>query len=171
MTLEKYKRLLEKVQDIAPDERVYQTVVIQPFLEDVFVKSDIQVIDTSWTRETRNHTKAMYTIPSEKGNCGASSDIIISKNYNYYNKNKTNGDTKIYACIDVKISGAKDIPNGVNYIHSCEQMARYLQVVDTAILTNCNECKQPMEFKLNKGEIEIQKLEESILRLTMNESK
>lgn len=139
MELEKYMKLLEKVRVTAPDERVYQTVVIQSFLEDVFSSGDTLVIDTSWARETKNHTKKFYTFPSDKNNCRTSPDIVSSKNYNYYNKNKTNGDTKIYVCIDVKIPGTKDIPGGVNYIHSCEQMARYLQVVDTAILTNCTE--------------------------------
>ena len=45
MELEKYNKLLKKIKDTAPDERVYQTVVIQPFLEDILVNDDIQVID------------------------------------------------------------------------------------------------------------------------------
>lgn len=149
MNIKEYMNILEMIKDSQPDERVYQTRLIQQFLEDAFEKyivkcvekkvffstDKLQIIDTSWTRETRNHTKKYYTYPVEEGKVGTSPDVILAKNYTYYNKNGSK--PVVYACVEVKIPDEKGIPDGGEYIHSCEQIARYLQNVQTAVLTNC----------------------------------
>lgn len=151
MNIKEYMNTLEMIKDSQPDERVYQTRLIQQFLEDTFEKyivkcaeekvvfptDKLQIIDTSWTRETENHTKKYYTYPTEKGKVGTSPDIILAKNYTYYNRDKNSSKPVVYACIEVKIPVKTDIPGGTEYIHSCEQIARYLQNVRTAVLTNC----------------------------------
>lgn len=137
MDIQTYRELLQQIIEESPNERVYQLKLIQPFLEEIFKEkrctNAVQIVDTSWTRNSEFHTREFYTYLNSK-KVGTSPDIIIAQNYKYKNiKIKPS----IYVDIDVKTPTNNDMPDYNNYIHSCEQIARYLQKVDNVILTNC----------------------------------
>ena len=102
MDIQTYRELLQQIIEESPNERVYQLKLIQPFLEEIFKEkrctNAVQIVDTSWTRNSAFHTREFYTYLNSK-KVGTSPDIIIAQNYKYKNiKIKPS----IYVDIDVK---------------------------------------------------------------------
>ena len=58
LTLGNYRARIQAITEESPDERVYQTRVIQPLLECVY--PGYQIVDVSWANRTKIHTKKYY---------------------------------------------------------------------------------------------------------------
>lgn len=140
LTLENYRARIQAITEESPVEMVYQTRVIQPLLECVY--PGYQIVDVSWTSKTDIHTKKYYTFPADEDKTieGTSPDIIIATGYKHANQNTEPPCIKI--AVEVKCPASKEVEGKDTLefkMHPIDEIARYIQVIDKVILTNCNK--------------------------------
>lgn len=124
-TFNNYIEDIEFYKRTSPFESSYQRV-IENVLKDVLVDTGIELIVSDKFRRcnTKKHCVTQY-----KDEKTASPDLMLAKNFSYYNKKKQDKKVKFYAYVEIKIPGNIKINDKSELVynqHDKKQLQRYL---------------------------------------------
>jgi len=127
--LEYYMNEVKKIGIINPQERNYQYFIAE-FLKELFIHTNIQVVDVSTNLNTKIHNRNHYT------GVGGTPDILLTRGYKYKNKTAEEFNTEYIAALEIKVPLEK-LSEKKNLEQYETQVKSHLSKNEKVILTDC----------------------------------